>query len=177
MQPSFGWGAAALAALRPLAGPADVGWPLRIPNPARNAVDETRSPAIILIAENQNYCYSGFRIEKARRARSEPQKPPSEWARKRAAGKARRARLVERRETDFDLLMSSFVAELDGTHGSQSMRPVQLARPPRIAPPVAGAARPDARAAHGRSPRERKGGRNRLTSLACVTMCAAPSAR
>ena len=39
---------------------------------------------------------------------SETEKPQSEWARKRAAGKARRARLVERRETYFDLLMSGY---------------------------------------------------------------------
>ena len=35
-------------------------------------------------------------------------KPPSEWAHKRAAGKARRARLIERREAYFDLLMSGY---------------------------------------------------------------------
>ncbi len=34
--------------------------------------------------------------------------PPSEWARKRAESKARRARRVERRETYFELLMSGY---------------------------------------------------------------------
>jgi hypothetical protein len=38
-------------------------------------------------------------------------KPPSEWARKRAAGKARRARLLRRRETYFDLLVSGYTVE------------------------------------------------------------------
>jgi hypothetical protein len=36
------------------------------------------------------------------------EKPLPEWARKRAAGKARRARLIERRENYFDLLMSGY---------------------------------------------------------------------
>ena len=39
---------------------------------------------------------------------SDELQPPSEWARKRAAGKARRARLIERREAFFDLLMSGY---------------------------------------------------------------------
>ncbi len=39
---------------------------------------------------------------------SETDEPLSQWARKREAGKARRARLVERRETYFDLLMSGY---------------------------------------------------------------------
>ena len=39
---------------------------------------------------------------------SDEQTPQSEWARKRAAGKARRARLIERREAYFDLLMSGY---------------------------------------------------------------------
>jgi hypothetical protein len=39
---------------------------------------------------------------------AEPKTPQSEWARKRAAGRARRAGLVERRETYFDLLMSGY---------------------------------------------------------------------
>jgi len=39
---------------------------------------------------------------------SNKEQPPSEWARKRAAGTARRARLVERREAYFDLLMSGY---------------------------------------------------------------------
>jgi transposase-like protein len=37
--------------------------------------------------------------------------PPSEWARKRAAGKARRAKLIERREAYFDLLVSGYSVE------------------------------------------------------------------
>jgi hypothetical protein len=37
--------------------------------------------------------------------------PPSTWARKRAAGKARRARLIERREAYFDLLVSGYGVE------------------------------------------------------------------
>lgn len=41
---------------------------------------------------------------------SDEEKPLSEWARKRAAGKARRARRVERREIIFDLLMSGYSA-------------------------------------------------------------------
>jgi hypothetical protein len=39
---------------------------------------------------------------------SDEEKPQSEWARKRAAGKARRAQLIERRERYFDLLMSGY---------------------------------------------------------------------
>jgi soluble cytochrome b562 len=39
---------------------------------------------------------------------SDDPKPLSEWARKRAAGKARRTRLIERRENYFDLLMSGY---------------------------------------------------------------------
>jgi hypothetical protein len=38
-------------------------------------------------------------------------KPPSERARKRAAGKARRAKLIERREAYFDLLVSGYSVE------------------------------------------------------------------
>jgi hypothetical protein len=41
---------------------------------------------------------------------SEP-KPSSEWARKRAAGKARRAKLIERREAYFDHLVSGYSIE------------------------------------------------------------------
>src|SRR5271166_4671645 len=36
------------------------------------------------------------------------EQPLSDWARKRAAGKARRAKLIERREDYFDLLMSGY---------------------------------------------------------------------
>ena len=39
---------------------------------------------------------------------SDAEKPQSEWARKRDAGKARRARLTERRDAYFDLLMSGY---------------------------------------------------------------------
>ncbi len=39
---------------------------------------------------------------------SDEERPQSEWARKRATGKARRARLIERREAYFDLLMSGY---------------------------------------------------------------------
>ena len=37
--------------------------------------------------------------------------PPSEWARKRTAGKTRRAKLIERREAYFDLLVSGYGVE------------------------------------------------------------------
>ena len=39
---------------------------------------------------------------------SDEQTPPSEWARQRAAGKAPRAKRIERREAYFDLLMSGY---------------------------------------------------------------------
>jgi len=39
---------------------------------------------------------------------SAEEQPLSDWARKRAAGKARRAKLIERREDYFDLLMSGY---------------------------------------------------------------------
>ncbi len=42
---------------------------------------------------------------------SDQERPPSEWALKRAAGKARRARLIERREAYFNLLMSGCSVE------------------------------------------------------------------
>ena len=38
-------------------------------------------------------------------------KPRSEWARKRASGEARRAKLIERRETYFDLLVSGYTVQ------------------------------------------------------------------
>ena len=62
---------------------------------------------------------------------SETGKPLSEWARKRAAGKARRARRVERRETYFDLLMSGYsvpqIAEATGVSVSAVRRAVAQA--------------------------------------------------
>jgi len=42
---------------------------------------------------------------------SDEQKPLSEWARKRAAGKIRREGLVQKRETYFDLLVSGYSVE------------------------------------------------------------------
>jgi hypothetical protein len=42
---------------------------------------------------------------------SDEPKPPSEWARKRAAGKARREGLIKWREAYFDLLVSGYSVE------------------------------------------------------------------
>lgn len=42
---------------------------------------------------------------------SDELKPPSEWARKRAAGKIRREELMKRREAYFDLLVSGYSIE------------------------------------------------------------------
>lgn len=42
---------------------------------------------------------------------SNEQKPLSEWARKRAAGKIRREALIKRREAYFDLLVSGYSVE------------------------------------------------------------------
>ena len=62
---------------------------------------------------------------------SETGKPLSEWARKRAAGKARRARRVERRETYFALLMSGYsvpqIAEATGVSVSAVRRAIKQA--------------------------------------------------
>jgi transposase len=54
-------------------------------------------------------------------------KPLSEWARKRAAGKARRARLIERREAYFDLLMSGYSVQQIGKAMDMSVAAVRRA--------------------------------------------------
>ena len=51
---------------------------------------------------------------------SDEPKPTSEWARKRAAGKTRRAKLIERREAYFDLLVSGYSIEQIASHTKTS---------------------------------------------------------
>jgi hypothetical protein len=57
---------------------------------------------------------------------SEPN-PPSEWARKRAAGKVRRVKLTERREAYFDLLVSGYSVEEIATATEMSPSAVRRA--------------------------------------------------
>ena len=49
-------------------------------------------------------------------------KPTSEWARKRAAGKTHRAKLIERREAYFDLLVSGYSIEQIASHTKTKAR-------------------------------------------------------
>ena len=58
---------------------------------------------------------------------SDDPKPPSEWARKRAAGKARRAKLLERREAYFGLLVSGYSVEQIATAARKSPSAVRRA--------------------------------------------------
>jgi hypothetical protein len=71
-------------------------------------------------------------------------KPLSEWARRRAAGKVRRARLIEQREGFFELLLSGHsveeIANAKGVSASavrravgQAIAPRRLDRPERYA--------------------------------------------
>jgi hypothetical protein len=54
-------------------------------------------------------------------------KPPSEWARKRAAGKIRREALIKRREAYFDLLISGYSVEQIATTAKKSPSAVRRA--------------------------------------------------
>jgi hypothetical protein len=54
-------------------------------------------------------------------------KPPSEWARKRAAGKMRRETLIKRREAYFDLLVSGYSVEQIATTTKKSPSAVRRA--------------------------------------------------
>jgi hypothetical protein len=58
---------------------------------------------------------------------SDEPKSPSEWARKRAAGKTRRAKLIERREAYFDLLVSGYRIEQIASHTKTSPSAVRRA--------------------------------------------------
>jgi hypothetical protein len=58
---------------------------------------------------------------------SDEPKPPSEWARKRAAGKARREALIKRREAYFDLLVSGYSVEQIATTAKKSPSAVRRA--------------------------------------------------
>ncbi|MGH6799115.1 MAG: hypothetical protein ACREDI_12125 [Roseiarcus sp.] len=58
---------------------------------------------------------------------SDEPKQLSEWARKRAAGKARRAKLIERREAYFDLLVSGYRVEQIATATKMSPSAVRRA--------------------------------------------------
>jgi hypothetical protein len=58
---------------------------------------------------------------------SDEPKPPSEWARKRAAGKIRREALVKRREAYFDLLVSGYSVEQIATTTKKSPSAVRRA--------------------------------------------------
>jgi hypothetical protein len=58
---------------------------------------------------------------------SDEPKPTSEWARKRAAGKTRRAKLIERREAYFDLLVSGYSIEQIASHTKTSPSAVRRA--------------------------------------------------
>jgi DNA-binding CsgD family transcriptional regulator len=53
--------------------------------------------------------------------------PPSEWARKRAAGKMRREALIKRREAYFDLLVSGYSVEQIASHTKMSVSAVRRA--------------------------------------------------
>src|SRR5271165_5024533 len=55
----------------------------------------------------RNICIIASVIANPGARMSDDEQPPT-WARKRAAGKVRRARLIERREAFFDLLMSGY---------------------------------------------------------------------
>ena len=58
---------------------------------------------------------------------SDEPKPTSEWARKRAAGKTHRAKLIERREAYFDLLVSGYSIEQIASHTKTSPSAVRRA--------------------------------------------------
>ena len=58
---------------------------------------------------------------------SDEPKPTSEWARKRAAGKTHRAKLIERREAYFDLLVSGYSIEQIASHTKTSSSAVRRA--------------------------------------------------
>jgi hypothetical protein len=58
---------------------------------------------------------------------SDEPKPPSEWARKRAAGKIRRKALIKRREAYFDLLVSGYSVEQIATSTKKSPAAVRRA--------------------------------------------------
>ncbi len=58
---------------------------------------------------------------------SDEPKPTSERARKRAAGKTRRAKLIERREAYFDLLVSGYSIEQIASHTKTSPSAVRRA--------------------------------------------------
>ena len=53
---------------------------------------------------------------------SDEPKPTSERARKRAAGKTRRAKLIERREAYFDLLVSGYSIEQIASRDKEPVR-------------------------------------------------------
>jgi DNA-binding NarL/FixJ family response regulator len=58
---------------------------------------------------------------------SDEAKSPSESARKRAAGKTRRAKLIERREAYFDLLVSGYSVDEIATATKMSRSAVRRA--------------------------------------------------
>jgi DNA-binding CsgD family transcriptional regulator len=65
----------------------------------------------MVLPKNRSFATSIFGLTKSGSSTSNLTNPPSTWARKRAAGKARRANLIERREAYFDLLVSGYSVE------------------------------------------------------------------
>jgi hypothetical protein len=81
-----------------------------------------------LAKKQKGSMYHQVRISKIGEPRmSDEPKSPSEWTRKRAAGKTRRAKLIERREAYFDLLVSGYSVDEIATATKMSRSAVRRA--------------------------------------------------